>query len=133
VDIDKMMGLSWDSLKLKRKWFLPVYLSVRPPKSNHSEFLRMLAKTKRVEYNWKHGVLYVKDAENWQTTERLGIRHADFAKAVNRVLVATSAEMILLLSLSNIAVSVEEWEEYFVEGELDKLLRFINRIVKETP
>ena len=130
INMNEIMGLSWDNLKAKGKWMMKIYLPSKPPKSNHSEFFRILAKTKKVNYDWKHGLLYVTDPDNPQDADfRLGIRHKDFAKTANRATVtATSAEMILLLRLSGINVDVEDWEDYFFEEDLNKFLRFIDKI-----
>ncbi len=105
----------------------PIFFPVENGDEEISEFFRVLRVVRRVTYNYGKGVMYLIDTAEGNRTTVKTISHEDFAKAVGQN-ISTSAEMLLLLSLSRISFRVTEYEDMISEEKMTEINDFLSHL-----
>lgn len=93
------VGFDIRSLAEKKEKMEPISFPVKNGDKETSEFFRILEIRHRITYNYGKGIMYLIDNTDGEHPDVKTIPHEDFARAVRQG-IPTSAEMLLLLSLS---------------------------------
>lgn len=122
-ETEKSVGLDYldqEYLNEKKKKMKPISFPVSAEKTEHAEFFKVLEtmEKKRITYNWENGKIFANKTSLEPTYE---ISHENFAKAVGRT-ITTSAEMLKLLSLSEISFAVTYWWDFLTEKQMKEFL-----------
>ncbi|MCX6739559.1 MAG: hypothetical protein NT098_05965 [Candidatus Parcubacteria bacterium] len=123
-----VVGFDMRSLSEKKESMTPISFPVNVSKKEDSEFFKVLESVSRVTYNYEKGVMYLIDNTIPNHLNVKTISHEDFAKAVGQN-IATSAEMLLLLSVSKISFRVTCYEDMVSEKQMAEFNNSLTKAV----
>lgn len=100
----------------------PIVFPIKSKNVEVTDFFQVLEKVRHVTYNWE-GKIFLQDGRRV-----LKITHEVFARAIEQK-VETSAEMLVLLSLSKITFFMTNWQDVMTTDTKDRLCDYCRQLL----